>query len=135
MMRKNRFVFIFCVFLVTTLSCNRYSNDADLRATRDFIDAYYVMADQKKALTLSEGRAEEELQKEVALLEGIEDREHAYKARDVTFTLQRESKTDAEADYFYKLKIIQPELGNMEKTIHLVVDRKNGRIKDFRTLD
>lgn len=126
--------FIFVAILFSFSSC-KYARDADLRLARDFIDAYYVEADQKQALTLTSGRAEELIKKELELLEGIENREMSYKTRDVVFKLTKEDKTDSEVNYFYNLKIIQPDVADMIKRIHIVVDRKNGKVKDFRTIE
>lgn len=127
-------VLALCSFLSVS-SCNKYVNDPDLKLARDFIDAYYVMADQTKAMTLSSDRAEEALRKEAELVKGIEGRERAYAARDVVFDLKDSRKTGDEADYFYELKIIQPELGDTKKTVHLVIDRKAGKVKSFGEIE
>jgi hypothetical protein len=125
---------IFVLLLVLVSSC-KYWNDSDLRLARDFIDAYYVAADQKKALELASGRAAELLQKEIGLLQGVDNREMAYKTRDVVFDLTKEDKTESEANFFYNLKIIQPDLADMTKRVHIVIDRKLKKVKDFKTVE
>lgn len=125
---------IFVAIIFSFASC-KYARDADLRLARDFIDAYYVEADQKQALALTSGRAEELIKKELELLEGVPDREMSYKTRDVVFELTKEDKTAVEVNYFYNLKIIQPGVTDMQKRIHIVVDRAAGKVKDFRTIE
>lgn len=131
---KRFFLLILCPLTLFS-ACDKYAGDPDLKLARDFIDAYYVMADQAKALELSSQRAEEKLQEEMELVKGMEGRARAYTARDVVFELKNQRKTDGEADYFYELKIIQPELGDMKKTVHIVIDRKTGKVKSFGELE
>lgn len=133
--RKLPFFFLLIFFTLSLAMCSKYANDPDLRLARDFIDAYYVMADQRAALNLVSGRAEEEIKKELNLLKGIEQRDQDYRTRDIVFDLKTSTKTDVEANYFYELRIIQPESGESERMIHIVVDRKSGRVKDFRNMD
>lgn len=134
---KNSYPKLFVIFVAILLSFSscKYARDADLRLARDFIDAYYVEADQREALKLTSGRAHELIKKELELLAGVENREMSYKTRDVVFELTKEDKTDSEVNYFYNLKIIQPDVADMVKRVHIVVDRENGKVKDFRTIE
>lgn len=134
---KNSYPKLFVIFVTILLSFSscKYARDADLRLARDFIDAYYVEADQRGALTLTSGRAHELIKKELELLAGVENREMSYKTRDVVFKLTKEDKTDSEVNYFYNLKIIQPDVADMVKRVHIVVDRENSKVKDFRTIE
>lgn len=130
-----RFVIFAVLFLTTPLTACHRTSDPDGQLARDFIDAYYVMADQQKALTLSSDRAQEALNKESELVKGVANREEAYKARDITFELKDSQKTEASADYFYELRIIQPELGDMKKLVHIAIDRKTHKVSAFSEVE
>lgn len=137
-LHKKYFAFLF-LFLSLAPSgffgCSKYSNDADLRLARDFIDAYYVEANQQKAMTLSNGHAAELLQREIELVKDVENRENSYRTRDVTFDLKKENKTAEEVDYFYELNIVVPDLGTVKKNVSIIIDRKNAKVKDFSTVE
>lgn len=135
MKRFSRLFAVLLPYAFLAFSCNPYANDPDLKLARDFIDAYYVMADQNKALGLASTRAEESIKKELELVKGMEGRERAYAARDIVFELKDSRVTADEADYFYELKIIQPEFGDTKKTVHLVIDRKVGKVKSFSEIE
>lgn len=132
-MRVGRFLLIgLCVGWLLSCSFNR---DPSFQVTRKFLDAYYVMADQKSALPLTVGRATENLTQELALLSGVQDRGDSYKSRDVSFVLKNTEVTGADVNYFYELTITTPGLGKMTKHVHLVVDTTLQKIKDFRAVD
>lgn len=130
-----QFKIVICIFCCMGLTaCSKYHNNPDLRLARDFIDSYYVMADQKKALLLTTGQASDELKEEIKLTQGIPDRQNAYRSRTVSFDLVKEIKTADEVVYLFKLTITVPDMDAQEQMIHIAIDRPAGKIKYFGSL-
>lgn len=119
------------VWLVVFPACSKYSNDPELSLARDFIDAYYVMADQQKAITLSTGSAKDKLESEINLLKDVTTREDAYRSRDVMFELKRSQDRGREMVYFYELTIRIPDIGDQKRLVNLMVDKELKKITYF----
>ena len=81
---KSCFIILSLVFL-SCLGCS--SSTPEQKAARQFIDSYYVMANQKEAVTMTQGLAKMALEKELDLLDGVEARAESYKSRDIEFFL------------------------------------------------
>ncbi len=132
-MLKQRAVVIF-IFLATFVACTQYSNNPELKLARDFIDAYYVFANQHQALPLTVGQASEELKKEIELTKDVTERQDSYRSRTVLFDLVKEMKTDDEALYLFKLTLKIPDVGDVEQMVNIAVDRRAHKIKYFGSL-
>ena len=65
--------------LLTWLACGAcFSSDRGAEETaRVFLDQYLIAADQQSAITLTIGRARAQIQQEIDLLSGFQDREEA----------------------------------------------------------
>lgn len=130
-----RTVLLFIIFIVASgVACNKYSRDPDLKLARDFIDAYYVFASQRKALPLTVGAAREEIEREMALLKDVPHRQEAYRSRDVLFELKKRLNHADETIFLFELTIKISELGDRKEMIHISVDRKLGKVKYFGTV-
>jgi hypothetical protein len=123
----------FFAMLLFGMAC---SQDPDLKLARHFLDAYFVMADHDAALKISSGQALEQLKKEQELLKGVSPNSNAdaYRSRDITFKLDRETKNESEANFLYRLKIIVPDLEDQEKIVLITVDRQAHKIKAFTSM-
>jgi hypothetical protein len=123
----------FLLVLAFLGGCSPYSGNPDLRLARDFIDAYYVLADHRRALAVSDGSAKQEIEREIKLLEDVpEDANlNAYRSRDVLFALKRERVEPAETVYFYELTILVPGLEKRKQLINITIDRKLMKVSSF----
>lgn len=122
--------FLFLVFIFVS-GCSKYSNNPDLKLARDFIDAYYVFADQQKALGFTMGLAQNELQKELELLKDVPARQQAYRSRDVLFEMKKEVKSNDETIFLFELTLIIPEMEDQKRMINIIIDRQAGKVKYF----
>lgn len=125
--------FLLLIMLVFATAC---SQDPDLKLARNFLDAYFVMADHDAALKISSGQALEQITKEQELLKGVSPNSNAdsYRSRDITFKLDREAKDESEANFLYRLKIIVPGLDDQEKIVMITVDRLAHKVKAFTSM-
>jgi len=129
---KKRLLFI--IILICSLSCQKYANNPDLKIARDFMDAYYVFADQQKALPMTIGLAKEKLEKEIELLKDVSDHQDAYRSRDILFDLKKEVTNKDEAIYLFELTIKIPKLEDRKEMVNISIDRKAGKVKYFGVL-
>lgn len=121
------------VLFLWVLACSPYHGNPNLSLARDFIDAYYVMADQGKALGLTTGQATEAIENEILLLKNVANRTEAYRSRDVEFALKKEMTGPGEVIYFYELTLNIPNLGERKEAITLILDTEKNKIKFFGT--
>lgn len=119
--------------LALLAGCSPYSGNPDLKLARDFIDAYYVLADHRRALDLTEGPAKQEIEREIKLLADVpEDANlNAYRSRDVLFELKRERVEPDETVYFYELTILVPGVEARKQLINITIDRKLMKVSTF----
>ena len=113
------------------LSCQ---SNPDLQLARHFIDAYYVFADQKKALTMATDQAAQQLTKEIELLQDVSDRQDAYRSRDVLFELKKQFTENNTATFLFELTIKIPDLSDRKELINITVDRVAHKVKYFGTI-
>lgn len=115
------------------LGCSPYSGNPDLKLARDFIDAYYVLADHRRALSLAQDNAKEQIEGEIKLLQDVpEDANvNAYRSRDVLFKLKQDSVEEARALYFFELTILVPGLEERKQIINITIDRKTMKVSYF----
>lgn len=131
---KSRFaakIFVFAVFLGCALSCIPSGKDAHLKLAQDFMDAYYVFANQQQALSLATAQAQEKISSEIRLLKGVVERQEDYRSRDVLFDLKQEKRDEREVNYFFELTIIVPQIGEQKRNVHLSIDRRLNKVKYF----
>lgn len=122
---KNTF-FVLFYFLI---SCVGGSQEFQL--ARKFIDAYYVMADQTKALEMASDVAQLKLLEEKKLLQNVSEKQNSYRTRDIEFFLKKEDVSTDEVQFMFELKIHH---ANSEPTLNhvfIIVDRKNQKVKYF----
>lgn len=115
------------------LGCSPYSGNPDRQLARDFIDAYYVLADHRRALDLTAGPAKQEIEREIKLLADVpqDANLNAYRSRDVLFELKRERVEPNEAVYFYELTILVPGIEGRKQLINITIDRKLMKVSTF----
>lgn len=128
-----RFGGFILIFNLCFLTCSPYYGNPNLTLARDFIDAYYVMADQEKALAFTTGQAAEAIENEILLLKNVANRTEAYRSRDVEFELKKEMTGPSEVIYFYELTLNIPNLGERKEAITLILDTEKNKIKFFGT--
>ena len=121
--------FAFCFFCVT---CDTYKDQPELKIAKDFVDAYFVFADQQKALKMSMGKATHLLDEELASLKMFGSRANAYRSRDVLFTLKKEKLFADEAVFLFELDIVIPQLPKRKLLVTVTVDRRDLKVKDFK---
>lgn len=105
-----------------------------MKLARDFIDAYYVFADQKKALTFATDHAAQQLTDEIELLKNVEGRQDAYRSRDVLFELKKQFSENSTTTFLFELTIKIPDLADRKELINITVDHDAHKIKYFGTL-
>lgn len=128
---KTFLVPLFSVIIIFTIGCNKYSDNPDLKLARDFIDSYYVFANQQMALDLTVGLARDELNKEMELLKNVSSRQEAYRSRDVLFELKKEMKSKNETIFLFELTLIIPDMEDQKQMINIIIDRDQGKVKYF----
>lgn len=117
--------------MMLTVACSKYFNDPSLARARDFIDAYYVMADQIKALDITAGMAHDKIQSEIDLLKNVTMKQDAYRSRDVLFDLKRSQDQGSTIAYFYELTIKIPDLEDQKRLVNIMVDKKTMMVSYF----
>lgn len=120
---------LFC--FLTGLHCQ---SNPDLKLARDFIDAYYVFADQRKALNFASDQAAQQLSDEIELLKNMAGRQDAYRSRDVLFELKKQFSENSKTTFLFELTIKIPELSDRKELIHITVDQDAHKIKYFGTI-
>lgn len=128
---KKIFICLSLVVFLTGLSCQ---SNLDLKLARDFIDAYYVFADQKKALTMATDQAEQQLRNEIELLKNVMGRQDAYRSRDVLFELKKQFTENNTSTFLFELTIKIPDLKDRKELITITVDRDTNKVKYFGTV-
>ncbi len=104
---------------------------AEYKVTRDFIDAYYVMADQQAALAFTSDMAQDKLTREIELLEGVTTRSESYRSRDVEFKKLKEQVSESETHFLYELTLHFPDVATHTRTVGITVDRATHKVKFF----
>lgn len=124
---------LIALFFLLPIAC---AGDADQNVARQFLDQYYVMANQAESAKLTEGMASDFLKNEIDLLKSLPQQVEAdaYRSRDITFKIEREQVSEDEAIYLYRLKIIVPNYGTQEKMVNITINRKTHKVKAFHTL-
>jgi len=125
---------VILILLVLPVSYCGGTADPDLRLARQFIDAYYVMADQNSAFGLSKGFAQAKIKKEISLLKEMKGTQSAYRTRDILFKLLKEKKSKKEAMYFFELTIKIPGMEDSKRMVNVTIDRTEKRVKYFGEL-
>lgn len=128
---KSLALILLIVFCVT---CASAKDQSELKLARDFVDAYYVFADQAKALQLSTGQAAHLLNEELNLLKTVGSKEDAYRSRTVLFALKKQSILAQQALFLFELTIKIPNFQDRKELVMVSVDRKANKVKDFKTL-
>lgn len=128
-MNVSRLTVMICFLLVA--ACSKYSNDPHLSRARDFIDAYYVMADQTLALNITSGMAHDKIQSEVELLKNVTMKQDAYRSRDVLFELKRSQDQGNSIAYFYELTIKVPGMDDQKRLVNIMIDKKTMKVSYF----
>lgn len=122
------------LLVIICVACSKYSKDPDLKLARDFIDAYYVFANQQQALNLTTGSARQAIQKEIELLKDVPQRQESYRSRDVLFELKKKLTQKDEVAYLFELTILIPKMADRKELINITIDRKLNKIKYFGTV-
>ena len=131
---KKSILSFYIFLLVFAGACNQYSSNPNLALARDFIDAYYVFADQEKALLLCTGHAAENLKSEIELLKNVSNRQEAYRTRSITFELKQQLHQENTEMYLFELTIKLPQLGERKQLVNIGIDTASNMIKFFDTL-
>lgn len=116
---------------LTGLHCQ---GNPDLKLARDFIDAYYVFADQKQALNFATDQAAQQLTDEIELLKNVAGRQDAYRSRDVLFELKKQFSENGTTTFLFELTLKIPDLADRKELINIMVDREAHKVKYFGTV-
>jgi hypothetical protein len=119
------------LILFIFIACSPYSGNPELTLARDFIDAYYVFANQEKAIKLTSGMAKDKIQKEIDLLKGYTGRQNAYRSRDILFELKKEVKDAESIMFIYEITVKIPELEDRKEIVNIKVDSKLAKVTYF----
>jgi hypothetical protein len=128
---KKLFIYLSLFGFLTGLHCQ---SNPDLKLARNFIDAYYVFADQKKALNFVTDQAAQQLNDEIELLKTVTGRQDAYRSRDVLFELKKQLSENNTTIFLFELTIKIPELSDRKELINIMVDHDAHKIKYFGTV-
>jgi len=125
--------FLILLFLLP-VSCDKYKDQPELKLARQFMDSYYVFANQREAIKFTSGLAQQNLKSEIELLTNVSSHQDAYRSRDIYFELKKEKMEKTMAIFLFELQIKIPDVEEYTKHVTLVVDRKRLKVKDFKTL-
>ena len=123
----------FILFSILVTACSSHSPLE--KSARSFIDCYYVMANQKSCLPISDGQATTLLKNEIELVKGIRNQNYAYKSRDITFEKKKELKSKNDTSFLYELKIFVPNSKAITKMIRISVNHQTKKITSFGELN
>lgn len=125
-----------CWLLILALfvSCSEYHRDPLLRQARDFMNTYFVMANQEQALSLTTAQASEVLQKEIELLKDVAARQESYRSRDAYFSYIRSQDRGDQMSYLFDLTIAIPDFEDQKKQVMVSVSKADKKITSFFVL-
>lgn len=122
---------VLCCFYFLMLWGCQQSQNPSLKTAKDFLDHYYIMANQTAALPLTVGQAKEKLQKELELVQNVNQQSNAHRSRHVDFKLTKEGEKDGNTFFVFELTIKIPDLDTMKKSVFILVDPKQNKITQF----
>lgn len=106
------------------------------KLARQFLDLYLVSADQKAALALCTGRAKTELQAEIDLLAGLEDREQAVAQLRPKLQLEKvfeQRRPGGDVAFLFRVNLERGDLDLPSRDVFVLVGASDGppRVKRF----
>ena len=122
-----RYFYLFILLLFTQCA----GGTPEYKVARQFIDSYYVMADQNAALNWTEDNAKLKIDQEIELLTGVEGKQSAYKARDIEFQMLKEMPESEETNFLFELSIHIVNAELVKKNVAITVDKNSQKVKFF----
>lgn len=106
------------------------------RTAREFLDLYLVSSDQRAALALCTGRAKAELQEEIDLLSGVEDREAAAGQVRPALRLEKvyeQARPGGDVAFLFRVELTRGDLLVPSSDVFVLVGATDGpaRVKSF----
>ncbi len=106
------------------------------RTARDFLDLYLVSADQKAAIALCTGRAKADLQAEIDLLSGVDDRESAVAQVRPSLHLEKiyeQARPGGDVAFLFRVDLTRGDLRLPSSDVFVLVGASDGppRVKSF----
>lgn len=103
---------------------------------RQFLDLYLVASDQKAALSLCSGRAKAELQKEIDLLAGLDDREAMVAQLRPTLRLEKifeQRRPGGDVAFLFRVDLKRGDVEVPSSDVFVLVGAPDGvpRVKSF----
>ncbi len=121
---------LFCLFCLLFLpQC--VGGSREYKVARQFVDAYYVMADHHAALPMVMDVAKLKIDSELALLGAANSNPDAYKSRAVEFREIKNISTALEDSFLFELTIHNPNDAPIKKNVVITVDKNTQKIKFF----
>lgn len=102
----------------------------------DFMEAYYVQANQQESLKLVTGPALEKIQKEMSLLTDVspENRSAAQSKRSITYKLLETKKGEGQVSYLFEIDVNVQDLESFKKSVSVIFDTKAQKVLLFKEL-
>lgn len=120
----------FCLFCLLLLS-QCIGGSREYKVARQFMDAYYVMADQQVALPMVMDVAKLKIEQEIVLLGSIHANPEAYKARAIEFRQIKTVTTAVDDSFLFELTIHNPNDEPIKKNVVITVDKPTQKVKFF----
>lgn len=106
------------------------------KTAREFLDLYLVAADQKAAIVLCTGRAKADLQEEIDLLSGVDDRDVAVAQVRPSLHLEKvyeQVRPGGDVAFLFRVDLTRGELKLPSRDVFVLVGATDGptRVKSF----
>lgn len=106
------------------------------KVARQFLDLYLVSADQKAAMELCTGRARTQLQEEIDLLAGLDDREQAVAQLRPSLHLEKvfeQSRPGGDVAFLFRVDLERGDMKLPSRDVFVLVGASDGpaRVKRF----
>lgn len=102
----------------------------------DFMEQYYVLANQQKSLDLTTGPAAEKIKKEMALLTDVTEQnvQTARTGRSIDYKLVSKKEDGSTIAYLFELNVNAEGLESFKKNVSVIYDTKSQKIISYQEL-
>lgn len=123
--------------VVVILSASCIGGSQEYKLARNFIDAYYVMADLQNAKALTKDAASLKIDDQIKLTDELKPFASTYgvkqgfRSRDIEFELKDEAQNGNETTLKFEFTIHHPNSADEKRNVYIKIDRVDGKVTLF----